>query len=910
MAVSAPGQNGAPNFSQSTPATNQSSTNEDRETITTFFDDHQQPVNEPESPTVPSMIQTMDYNHSLLEILRRPVAIHKLSITSTQDRVLENDLSAPQPFLFQIPLPSTLVGIASKIVKLYNFEYLEANIKIKLTINANPLVTGKYLLVYSPYEDTISETRKLINQSLTTITGFPSCYLDPQLDVSTEFTIPYLGMKEAYSLTRESEDYCTLSLFAVVPTRNVSETSPVVFTVYANLEDIKLYGPTTQLPSITYRKNIIANLQVKSNISKKGENGKPQGMVSKIATNVGNLANSLGGIPLLNQITEPISWVSSVVGKVADIFGWAKPIQKNEISFVSQNPGMNMTHITAIDNSTSLAMNQDYKLAPPTNIFQTNTDEMEIEYICNNPTIIQKYQWSNTTRFRQIIEVSARSVNQRTPESYYINTPFQFLAKFFKMFRATFVYNISFAKTAFHSGRMEIFFVPYNSFTIPSFNDDTDPSMAFRTVLDITNDTEVTVRIPFVLDKLFGDMNLDCLGYLVLQELNPLVSSSTVESIVDVVVYHYCENVLFTHPVVRNTYSVTSANKYRKMIGKLQINLTNKQSDNVVTFFTEGDEHALNMEALKTVSGDHISNMRNLCRAFRYIERFTTPSHVFSPLDDREGKDYISLLSYLYRMFHGGFRIKALSNSDSTTVIRSELNINGEPSNNYAPFNYTFTQLNAVHEVSIPFYSTVRRLVMGVPNIDKYYPDQLTLYTNSLSDKNDVSLYRAGDDDFTFGWMIGAPSLIINTNSPPNFNTHLALNNVVLPDVTIPDITVPIGLRNLIDAAPLQSIFIGMVKLDGETNGFLSTFTIRIIAGISTMYFRRASADQSNFPIDTKVSIGLDSLIYPSSAMEIYGASGGGANSISGIYPLNRDQLFYAVPDLPDPSGMIYPPVS
>lgn len=139
-------------------------TNINQQTITTYVDDHTNVVNDEQFLTNPSQINSVDTRHDINEFLKRPALINTLSLQDSGSILPITNLEGSNELksLLTVPFPSTLIAVPSKTEKLSRFKYLKADIHLKLTINASPLVTGKFLLVYAPYEDSVDDSRKLI----------------------------------------------------------------------------------------------------------------------------------------------------------------------------------------------------------------------------------------------------------------------------------------------------------------------------------------------------------------------------------------------------------------------------------------------------------------------------------------------------------------------------------------------------------------------------------------------------------------------------------------------------------------------------------------------------------------------------------------------------------------------------
>ncbi|UXD80065.1 putative capsid protein [Linepithema humile virus 1] len=821
----------------------------------------------------------MDDTHSIVQFLERPVQIDHFTLdTKSGDsakplRKIVADVSQPQPFTKKYSLPSLIIQKGGKADKMENFKYFKANMKIKVVLNANPFVAGRFYLTYSPYEEQISPSRQQKYSSRAGVTAYPGVEIDIQLDNSVEIEIPYASYREAYDLTRDDTDYVTLYLYALTELMGPAEgtTTFVDFTFFAWFTNVEIVIPTYQsLPTTLSLKQPIKIQTVEKQLSKKdnerillarnlerlnktnktmydyimnvikpkdvsmqiqSETGK-KGPISEIASGVGNAASAIGGIadkiPILGDVVGSVAKAvetgAAIVGGIASILGWSKPHSMDKVNPLVNIPGLGYTHYKGIDMGVPLALTVENELGMPTDVFPSKVDEMDLSYICSNPGVKAVIKWGKDAEVgiplksgkesgdsynegTQIVTIATTTEEQviDNTDVYYVSdtVPCEYVSSLFSYWRATICFKISVVKTAFHVGRLEILFDP-NMY--PRINNDKpivddqffkekDTTNNYRYILDLTNETEITIRIPYVSAKQFlstqglkdsdtGNWNEydfeNCLfGCLYLRPLTKILAPETVSDYVNVIVWKWAENVALACPKNGSNDAMTiyepvtqvqkvNRKQLKQKLVKMQINISNKASGNVETFFQSSET---NTTALLHGCGETIENLRVLCRTFR---KMTTPISLSSSKpailnvqeDNEKGSDYLSYLSYMYRFFRGGVRYKCFStgtvktqaDSNNRTTVRSALVKHGEKDTNMdvGPTHITFVDINPVHEVTVPFYSQYRKLPISL-TADKEF---MQLALSSSGDNENVDMFRSGNDDFTFGWLVGTPQLV------------------------------------------------------------------------------------------------------------------------------------------------------
>ena len=269
----------------------------------------------------------------------------------------------------------------------------------------------------------------------------------------------------------------------------------------------------------------------------------------------------------------------------------------------------------------------------------------------------------------------------------------------------------------------------------------------------MTNDTEVTIRVPFVSNKMFlktagiygansennWNFHESFSGFLCIRPVTKLMAPDTVSDNVSIVVWKWAEDVVVVEPkpltsgptqVYRPPPTASTAVEVLNV--ELQINIGNKTNENVISFFDSTDAETQNHDVLMKGCGEFIVNLRTLLRTFRTITdnwilqaNTKTPITDLTNTTDAQGRDYMSYLSYLYRFYRGGRRYKFFNTTplkqSQTCYIRSFLmprNYSADEINVDGPSHITYPVINPVHEVEVPFYSQYRKIPIASSQLD------------------------------------------------------------------------------------------------------------------------------------------------------------------------------------------------
>ncbi|UXD79994.1 putative structural polyprotein [Linepithema humile picorna-like virus 3] len=829
-------------------------------------------------------LTTVESNHSIIEFLRRPHLMNDLSLKDSNIKPL-NQLVRSTNFLqspiFVYNLPWNLARLGGKDRKLQNFEYFKADVVVKVTINANNMTSGRFWLCYAPIDTLIDKSYQIISKHRGGVTAYPGVEMDIQINNSVELTVPYLHWAEAMSTTSNNgvqDSMAMLYMFALTPLRSAGDYSINIQT-WGWFDNITLVGPTPnplrtsaasadlnlsnaiskmKISDASTYKDMMTKLNVSMQVAKtpapKGKH-ETTGPITQIASKIGAAANIVKDIPIVSEVATTVAWISDIVGGVASIFGWSKPANAEPVCKLQNVPGYGFAHAEGQDQGLILGLSQKNQLGLPNDSFASAVDEMDIEYLCRNPAVAASAEWSSTTGLRK--ELVGLKVNpyadikgtvangDGTTTEYYSTTPCDFVGSLFGLWRGTMCYRVVVTKTAYHTGRLEINFIPNQDGSLSAATESTN---TYRYIMDITNEAEVIIKVPFFSESYMLPIANDYgfTGRLTIRPVTSLLAPSAVASTVDVLVWKWMEDVTFAVPsaddvfiynprqpagakaieaemqisfvdavnivrrkrrslfaryvhtlakwttrvgeiltVFERSFSTKKRNMMMRVTANMQIIVANTVSDTKTIKFFEGDGKD-KLHVLQDVSGEAITNLRYLTRAFRYHSDITsTPSAnatcnftAIQPYDNT-GNDYISYISHIFRYARGGLNYKFFESlnyiqgdaNQQTQAVSSKL-VYTRGVVRRTPEHITWPKLNPMHEVSIPFYSKYKRIPtapVADPNSVKvqvgqpYLPhiDLKAFVANNARAGTQVhmAVYRAAKDDFSFGVMVGPPQL-------------------------------------------------------------------------------------------------------------------------------------------------------
>lgn len=779
--------------------------------VTTFEDAEVTPGYETPMSSNTTKLSAIESTHSIIEFLRRPVLMQDVElkptdITTMKDTPFDGEV---QKEVLKANFPFDLAKTGGKAEKLNRFEYFKTDIVVKITINANNMTSGRFWLTYAPIDAFISEEFKITSKHRAGVTSYPGVEMDIQINNSVEMKIPYLHWAEAMSTTNASaiqSSFATLYLFALTPIRNQS-SYPLTVQLWAWFDNVTLVGPTTNVikDSALSEDDLLMRkfMRFKMNKPRKYEavkaymqvGNEARGPITQVASVVSGLAPRLTNIPIIGEVASTVGWLADLVGGVASVFGWSKPVNADPVCRLANIPAYGFTHAEGQDAGTVLGLTPRNELGLPVDTFTTDVDEMDIPYICRNPAVVVSSPWTKTDKSKHPL-ISLKVAPSADAVVNTTTAPFtelhsvsccDYVGSLFALWRGTMCYRIAVVKTAYHTGRLEISFVPNLNKIMP---DDADTTNTYRYILDITNESEVCIRVPFFSDSYMLNNDGDysgSVGSLTIRPITTLHCPDVVADTVDILVWKWMEDPIFACPVsadlipYNNVKPPEPETKVESVTvnAEMQIMVGNVQDSKSVTFF-EGEEGRMEKgKILTTVNGEACENLRYLTRTTRYCETLNMPEkdefQEISPFYGLRTYDYISFIGHLYRYARGGLNIKFLSKSQKSTddsmQIRTivEFGSSDVTVTRRAPEHITYTNLNPVHEISIPFYSKYKRVpvvpLSAAGSVGEPILPKVLLYGAGTANGRQLDLYRSGKDDFSFGTLVGPPMLSATANA-------------------------------------------------------------------------------------------------------------------------------------------------
>jgi hypothetical protein len=397
--------------------------------------------------------------------------------------------------------------------------------------NTSPFQSGQLLAFFRPYNDARG-VRDILNDSLTGLTALPNAILNAAICNTVEMTIPFVS---PYSHLNLPQKIGQLGQFRIVVLNKLAAAAAVSasYTVTAWFSNVSLEVPTaapnaftptsalkisdltqpekfrvayndinTSLDSLTdsERLRLLEKLSKPAYVAQGESRTKTSsGIISSTLDSVSAVAATASSLPLVGRYFQPIEWISRAASQVAGYFGFNKPNSLDSVSRFMQYPASGYTNAEGLDTSVSLSTMPDNSLSSKADLFGSNVDEMDIEFICNHSQFIQSSEWKTTTAAEATLLEFPISPGYCTNAdsivplpNFFAPTNMAYVASMFRYWRGDIRIKVQAVKTAYHSGRLRLSYIPGGVIGGTYALDD-----AYSWYLDLKTSSEVEFEIPY-----------------------------------------------------------------------------------------------------------------------------------------------------------------------------------------------------------------------------------------------------------------------------------------------------------------------------------------------------------------------------------------------------------------------------
>jgi len=739
-------------------------------------------------------------NYAVGEILSRPYLVFTGS-TGTASDVMLLQLTAASGYFFQN---------FNAQAQLVNKVYMRCRFKAKVIVASGPFVTGKLMVSFRPGPTPPANviqasadpcTELDLSSAKSACVGYDTVL--PKAWMSVEnFVNPLLP-----HTWNDGFDFGTISIWSITPI-SVS----VSFSVYCWLEDVELRGvgftnflltPQGKDSDKGGKKEKEPASSKYHHVSKdyKGElemmkwQWKVENTPQWLNTTAASVETTAGCVETVEEsILGPVGNFLEKAGQaigVASLFGACAPNPNPHFETFMQSPNWAQSQMICPVPAVRLAVVQTQKSVIPRTLFGNKGDEMNIHEFTSRMAIIGRIPWSGiemsgTVLARWNVMPGVTAPASIADDQWTVNpSPLAFVAGTFRMWRGGIKYRLSVAKTAFHTGTLEVVWQMGLCNATPSTP--SQDALTQRYIWDVTQSSSIEFEVPYVSATAwtqiyfapFGtvlnasDMTT---GVIYLNVINPLANSSgTVPSNIDIVLYiaggtdiefampgrHYQVVGYDSDSLVKRNWDVTRK-KCRKVTphgGPFGDDMT---SDGLSckTMSRLRDVPYPSAWAHLTTTGERLLSLRVLLKRFSMGVPVPTSINFNTTLLNSW---YLAYIALAYTFWTGSWRVHFSITTQDFESAPLPLTWALVWNNTYASPS---TQAGEAHMTLAPWSNaTVLEVPWYSPQAFRIISDPGTGILEGTNPSTSLCEFAAGDD-LAYGFQVGPPAIVYSDIYP------------------------------------------------------------------------------------------------------------------------------------------------
>lgn len=436
----------------------------------------------------------------LQDFFSRPVEIYSLSLSAGSDIFTNYDVW-------------DLYSLDPTVrAKLRNYAYIKGNLHLRISVAGMPFHYGYILASYQPYAVKNQTLQRLSNMMLSFSAGTKGMVanylsqsagavtMDVKANQPTEIVCPYISTKPMHRLYNSAGTAISdvtsfadlqhagkLYLMTLNPIASTSPTPTNVYIqIYAYMTDVELGCPTGTWLSIT----------TESGYADERETGP----VQKFASSAAQISKALTKVPMIAPFAKASTMLFSGISELSAIFGWARPVMIDEPIIVKNLPYQNGANTIGSETSLRITLDPKQELTVDPAVVGIDMDDMTIQKICSIPSYLTQFTWSPsdvqmTPMWSCRVTPSLETSQVNATDYFFQPTAMSFATQPFQYWRGDITFRIQIAASAFHRGKLGIFYEPnVSQFTLINGNVNLNKQFIALVDLQETQTFEVTVK--------------------------------------------------------------------------------------------------------------------------------------------------------------------------------------------------------------------------------------------------------------------------------------------------------------------------------------------------------------------------------------------------------------------------------
>lgn len=288
--------------------------------------------------------------------------------------------------------------------RIANFKLMRCNLKLKVVINGNSFLYGRYLVAYWPMAgfDSQSTHSALGNSDLVQTSQLPHLFLDPCMSMGGEMTLPFFWHENYFDVVRQTwgtsggQPDCGRILVRTINAlkHTVGVTEQVTISFFAWAEDMQLVGPTGAEPGTLGPQS-----------GKEIDEANKDGIVSGPASTISKYSAIAATYKPIAPYAMATSKVAAGIADVARVLGYSRPPMTANPEPFRPTPISQLATTTTPDTALRLTVDDKQELTIDPRISGVGEhDPLVIREIAKRESYLMTFPWQLSAVQDQVIQ--------------------------------------------------------------------------------------------------------------------------------------------------------------------------------------------------------------------------------------------------------------------------------------------------------------------------------------------------------------------------------------------------------------------------------------------------------------------------------------------------------------------------
>lgn len=416
-----------------------------------------------------SFKQDTDSTASLANFLSRPVKIASFTWDLNNASYTTPDLQ-PWYLYFNHPVIKN---------KIQNYARLQANLQIKVIVNATPFYYGSLRLIYQPLADARSTYVQSNDQ--VPLSQLPGFYIEPQNMTTAEMSLPFfwpanwLDIGVAQRLKDMGK--ITFNQYSKLRSANGTGSAGITIAIFAWATEVELAGPT-------YGQVLQAD-----------EYEEEGGTISGPATAIAGVASKLQNVPMIGSMATATAMGASAVSGIAKLFGYSNPPMIDDVLPYQPKTFHAFANVETRMPIDKLAVDPKNEVSISSAIAGLDEDDpLAFKNLLTKESFLQGTLYDSASPEETLLwSCLVSPAYMVTGAAYATTTPLGYVSNMFRFWRGSIIYKFRIIKTQYHKGRLTISWDPNKDIT----GDTDSDSATFTRIVDLETESEVEIEVPY-----------------------------------------------------------------------------------------------------------------------------------------------------------------------------------------------------------------------------------------------------------------------------------------------------------------------------------------------------------------------------------------------------------------------------